>query len=633
MRPLRTTLCALVLAAALAACEARGLPAPTPGDALPPASVAPAPTGATLSVRLGDRPDRRLQTVATTNKLRLTFKAADLPTPATRDVDLDAQGAGVAKDVPVGERRVVTVRFLDGEGKELDGLHYSDVVDIRPGPNHAKLNDLSTAYGDVFGYMLEKFPEAAAAADLFNIQSVVDSTIRSQNAASPRLLDAAAIATVMKDATGKNLPAPDPAWVARPGYITVGFLDFAPNVPVRVSVNDAMSAPVVSTRGEPVLVGPLTPRSDPYKITITPIVEGETDLVVQTFDTTVSQDRPLSKFPSIFFSTATPGEALPQRMGGGVGLAMGGTMWMLGGLVQPTSDPPGIVETPRVAAAETAFTFSRADKWKTANSLPNSYPQFGGAVAVDGAKVYTFGGIRGGLGMDKVHVLDTAGNATADVLTAPMTIDSSRYPRSATVHLSLASAAKVGDKIYVAGGFTNIANRPDLPFELFTELLAFDPAAGTFEQMPPPGLGENLARAGMAGAVVGTQWVLAGGYQAAEEPLDLVSRFDGNNWTNGAAMPTPRSYAAAVAHGGKLWVIGGEERKGLASRAVEVYDPATDAWTKRAPLKTPRAYPAAAVVKDAAGKDKIVVAGGVYGIHPDELALPIPADKVEELTP
>ncbi len=633
MRLVRSKLATLVLAASLAACDARAMPGPAAPDAHRPPGSAPAIAAATLTLRLGAPQGRRLQAVATTSKLRLTFQASDLPTPVTRDVDLDAQGTGVAKDVPLGERRVVTVRYLGGDGKEVDGLHYRVVVDIRPGPNQAKLNDLSTAYGDVYAYMLEKFPEAAEAADLFNIQSVVDSTITTQNAASPRLLDAAAIATVMKDATGKNLPAPKPEWVAKPGYLTIGFLDFAPNVPVRVSVNDAISASVVSTRGEPVLVGPLAPRSEPYKITITPIVEGETDLIPQTFDTTVSQDRPLSKFPSIFFSTATPGEPMPVRLGGGSGVATGDTMWVLGGLVQPTSDPPGIVETPRVAAAETAFTFSRAAKWKTANALPATYPQFGGAVALDGAKVYTFGGIRGGLGMDEVHVLDTTGSAKAQVASAPMTISPARYPRSATVHLSLASAAKLGDKIFVAGGFTNIANRPDLPFELFTELLAFDPAAGTFEQLPPEGLGEEGARAGMAGAVVGTQWVLAGGYQAAEEPLGMVSRFDGGSWTNGALMPTPRAYAAAVALGGKLWVIGGEERKGQASRAVEVYDPATDVWTKRAPLKTPRAYPAVAVVKDAAGKDKIVVAGGVSGIHPDELALPIPADKVEELTP
>lgn len=633
MRSPRSQLAVLLSVAALAACDARSLPASAPPGADQAVAARPAPTGASLTLQLGTAPGRRLQAVAATAKLRVTIKAADLTAPVTRDVELDAQGAGVAKDLPLGVRRIVTVRFLGADGKEVDGLHYRDVVDIRPGPNRAKLNDLSTAYGDIYAYMLEKFPEEAAATDLFNIHSVVDSTILSQNAASPRLLDAAAIATVMKDATGKNLPAPNPEWVAKPGYITVGFLDFAPNVPVRVSVNDAISAPAVSTRGEPVLVGPLAPRSDPYKITITPIVTGSTDLVVQTFDTTVSQDRPLSKFPSIFFSTATPGEPMPVRAGGGVGVAVGTTMWVVGGLVQPASDPPGIVDKPRVAAAGTAFTFSRAAKWKTANGLPGTFPQFGGAVAVDGAKVYTFGGILNGLGMDKVHTLDTTGGSTAQVASAPMTIDPARYPRSATVHLSLASAAKLGDKIYVAGGFTNIPNRPDLPFELFTELLEFDPATGAFEPRPPDGLGEELARAGMAGAVVGDNWVLAGGYQSAEEPLALVSRFDGAGWNPGAAMPTPRSYAAAVAHGGKLYVIGGEERKGLASRAVEVYDPVADTWTKRAPLKTPRAYPAAALVKDAAGKDKIVVAGGVYGIHPDELALPVPADKVEELTP
>ena len=98
-------------------------------------------------------------------------------------------------------------------------------------------------------------------------------------------------------------------------------------------------------------------------------------------------------------------------------------------------------------------------------------------------------------------------------------------------------------------------------------------------------------------------------------------------------MPTPRSHAAAVVLDGKIWVIGGEERHGAPSRAVEVYDPAADAWTIRAPLKTPRSLPAAADVKGGDNKPRIVVAGGVYGMEAARLGLPIPADKVEELVP
>jgi hypothetical protein len=616
---------------ALAGCQA-----PRTGASLQVS--APYARTASLSLDLSSlRAVRRLAAVEATAKLRVTIQAPDLATPASKDVDLVPPTAAppMVKDLIPGERRLITVKYVTPEGAELDGLHFRAIADLQPGPNSVALNDLSTVYGDVYAYMLEKFPEAAAAADIYNIQAVVDDTIRSQNAASPRLLDTAAIATVMKDTTGKNLPTPKAEWVARPGYIAVGFLDFPPNVPVRVSVNDATSASVVSLHGEPVMVGPLAPRTAPYQVKITPILpEGATDLVPQTFDVAVSQDRPLSKFPSVFFSKSTPGEALPVRLGPGGGVSVGDALWLLGGLIQPTEDPAGITTAPRVARAASAHRFTRAGKWTTPVPLPDSFPTYGGGVAVDGTKIYVFGGQLDGLGMDKVHVIDTTSTAEAQVLGQPMTLSPSRYPRSATVHLSECAAAKIGSKLYVVGGYTNIANRPDLPLEPFEEMLEYDPASNTFAPEPPVGLTTERARAGMASATIGdTTWVIAGGYQNAEEPVDFVEVFENGNWRQAAPMPTARSYAAAVAVDGKVWVIGGEERKGVASRAVEVYDPATDAWTIHAPLKTARSLPAAGVVKDASGATRIVVAGGVYGVHADQLAVPVPADKVEELAP
>ena len=61
-------------------------------------------------------------------------------------------------------------------------------------------------------------------------------------------------------------------------------------------------------------------------------------------------------------------------------------------------------------------------------------------------------------------------------------------------------------------------------------------------------------------------------------------------------MPTPRMNPAAAVVGGKIYVLGGISRQGLAVATVEEYDPATDSWTRRAPMPTPRGMLAAASV-------------------------------------
>jgi len=47
-------------------------------------------------------------------------------------------------------------------------------------------------------------------------------------------------------------------------------------------------------------------------------------------------------------------------------------------------------------------------------------------------------------------------------------------------------------------------------------------------------------------------------------------------------MPTARSRLAITAIDGLLYAVGGYS--GVASPAVEVYDPASDTWTKKAPM-------------------------------------------------
>lgn len=86
-----------------------------------------------------------------------------------------------------------------------------------------------------------------------------------------------------------------------------------------------------------------------------------------------------------------------------------------------------------------------------------------------------------------------------------------------------------------------------------------------------------------------------------------VDRFDGHRWTAATRLPAGGLNApAAVALGGRIWLIGGfEQQTNLPTAAVHVYDPGRGSWTSAPPLPGPRGG-AAAVVLDG----RIHVLGG-----------------------
>jgi hypothetical protein len=71
--------------------------------------------------------------------------------------------------------------------------------------------------------------------------------------------------------------------------------------------------------------------------------------------------------------------------------------------------------------------------------------------------------------------------------------------------------------------------------------------------------------------------------------------FGEQGWREIAPMPAPRSQAAAVAIGGRIYIVGGAQGDRLVSPTY-VYDTAADRWTTAAPLPTPRDHLAAAAI-------------------------------------
>ncbi len=86
-----------------------------------------------------------------------------------------------------------------------------------------------------------------------------------------------------------------------------------------------------------------------------------------------------------------------------------------------------------------------------------------------------------------------------------------------------------------------------------------------------------------------------------------------DTWTIKAAMPTPRFSFAIAAYQSKIYCIGGLTGRGApfsssVTGAIEVYDPATNAWEIKQPMPTPRANFEANVVNG-----QIYLIGGITG--------------------
>ncbi|MGZ4561612.1 MAG: Kelch repeat-containing protein, partial [Mycobacteriaceae bacterium] len=84
-------------------------------------------------------------------------------------------------------------------------------------------------------------------------------------------------------------------------------------------------------------------------------------------------------------------------------------------------------------------------------------------------------------------------------------------------------------------------------------------------------------RAAGAAAVVGDRIVVTGGVTADGALLNTTEIFDGNSWTLGSPIPTPRQMLAAASDATSVYVVGGNNGADLTT--VEAYDLAANTWT------------------------------------------------------
>ncbi|MCP9447094.1 MAG: hypothetical protein NNA22_05935 [Nitrospira sp.] len=180
------------------------------------------------------------------------------------------------------------------------------------------------------------------------------------------------------------------------------------------------------------------------------------------------------------------------------------------------------------------------------------------------------------------------------------------------------AVAALGGKIYVVGGFEKPSLGNVMNLSITPTVEVYDPATDRWTAKAPLPVGLHHVGIG----VVGGRLYVIGGYARSGiniwSPVATVYAYDPvtDRWTERAPMPTARGALSVAEQGGKLYAIGGFDRKANVA-AVEVYDPPLDRWETRSPLPTPRDHLATAAVEG-----KIYAIGGrVNGDYGRNLAV------------
>ena len=159
------------------------------------------------------------------------------------------------------------------------------------------------------------------------------------------------------------------------------------------------------------------------------------------------------------------------------------------------------------------------------------------------------------------------------------------------------AAATLEGKIYVVGGIEKPSLGNVMNFAITPSVEMYDPVTDRWTSKAPLPVGLHHVGIG----VVDRRLYVIGGYTKSGftiwNPVATVYAYDPttDSWTERAPMPTARGALSVTEHEGKLYAIGGYDRKANNAQ-VEVYDPVLNVWATRAPLLTPRDHLATAMV-------------------------------------
>ena len=254
--------------------------------------------------------------------------------------------------------------------------------------------------------------------------------------------------------------------------------------------------------------------------------------------------------------------------------------------------------TPTPTPAPTAVS------WRAVAANPLARTEAVGATV--GGKLYVFGGFNGDTPEGSGHWTARRRGDAYDPAT-------NKWTRVADMPepFSHASGTVVGTVIWFVGGY--VGNHPG---PATTHVWKYDTVANAWSRGPDL----PVARGAGAAALVGNKIYFAGGMEVTRTVskrdlfvLDLNDQAAG--WGAKRSVPTARNHTAAVALGGKLYLVGGQlgqEAGQVPLATVEAYDPATDTWSARASLPHPRGHITAGTIVVGG---RILVLGGEQGYN------------------
>jgi hypothetical protein len=148
-------------------------------------------------------------------------------------------------------------------------------------------------------------------------------------------------------------------------------------------------------------------------------------------------------------------------------------------------------------------------------------------------------------------------------------------------------AARIGDRVYVAGGLlaTGAATATVEAYEVSGD--------HWLDVAPLPAPRDHAAVAALGGRLY-----VAGGFAGDFRATDTVFVYDpaGDAWSESARLPSARGGAWSVELGGRLYLFGGVDRFGVTRRETFAYDPAAGQWSEAALMPSAREHLNAVVV-------------------------------------
>jgi N-acetylneuraminic acid mutarotase len=244
----------------------------------------------------------------------------------------------------------------------------------------------------------------------------------------------------------------------------------------------------------------------------------------------------------------------------------------------------GVVFAATRPAPERGAAPAATDRWLPLASSPLTRSEVGAARI--GRRIYVAGGYD-----------DATGGRTTDKLAAyDIKTDSWRTLSSMPIGVNHPTATAYRGKLYVHGGFTP----PHAQTEATAALQRYDPERDSWKLMPE----SDAPRAAHALVAIKGKLYAAGGADGDTGELTSLEIYDvaKRRWKRGPDMDVGRNHITAALLKGRLYVIGG--RPGNLD-LVEVYDPRKRKWSRADSLDTPRSGIASAVVHGT-----IVVFGG-----------------------